>query len=57
MCRVPGDAEALKLVLAMSPALMFCQLVAVGVVGIIGCTHDDVVACCKRSLIYIYILW
>ena len=38
---------------------LLCQLDAVGVdvvvVGIDGCTHDDVVACCRRSLILI--LW
>jgi hypothetical protein len=41
-----------------APLALFCQLVAVGVdvvVGIDGCTHDDVVACCRRSLILI--LW
>ena len=37
-----------------APLALLCQLVAVGVdvvVGIDGCTHDDVVACCRRSLI------
>ena len=37
MCRVPGDAEALELVFAMSPALMFCQLDA-----ILCCWHHRV---------------
>ena len=41
-----------------APLALLCQLVAVGVavdvvvvVGIDGCTHDDVEACCRRSLI------
>ena len=37
-----------------APLALLCQLVAVGVdvvVGIDGCTHDDVVACCRRLLI------
>ena len=38
-----------------APLALLCQLIAVGgnvvvVVGIDGCTHDDVVACCRRSL-------
>jgi len=58
---VPGDACTVSRTDVFdAPIALLCQFVAVGVDvvvgGINGCTHDDVVDCCRRSLILILLL-